>query len=107
MGGGLVLVLPARRFLRGGEAPGSHSDQDRHKAPTSAPPRPLSLQGGERPVSAGIEVGRKYSSSRGLPLPGFSINEMTVLLTAGEDGSRHREYSFVRDPSLAEEWEYA
>ncbi len=36
-----------------------------------------------------------------------SIDDTNVLLTAGEGGSRYREYSFVRDPSLAEELEYA
>jgi len=36
-----------------------------------------------------------------------SIDDTKVLLTAGEGGSRYREYSFVRDPSLAEELEYA
>jgi hypothetical protein len=32
-----------------------------------------------------------------------SIDDTNVLLAAGEDGSRYKEYSFVRDPSLTEE----
>jgi hypothetical protein len=41
-----------------GEAGGSYPTQDRHQAPTSAPPFPLSLQGGEQLVSAVTGVGR-------------------------------------------------
>src|SRR5579863_3358943 len=46
MGGGLVLVLVAIRCIRpaSGEAEGSYPHEDRHKAPASAHPRPLSLQ---------------------------------------------------------------
>src|SRR5258708_35818499 len=44
--------------------------------------------------------------ARGFPLYS-SIDDTKVLLTAGGGGSRYREYSFVCDPSLAEELEYA
>ena len=40
----------------------SGCDEDRHQAPASAPPLPLSLQGGE-PVSAGTGFGRQHSLS--------------------------------------------
>jgi hypothetical protein len=32
-----------------------------------------------------------------------SIDDTNVLLTVGEDGSRAKEYSLYRDPSLTEE----
>src|SRR5258706_1190509 len=46
MGGGLVPVLLAPRCVRGlSDSHGSsYPTQDRHKAPSSTPPRPLSLQ---------------------------------------------------------------
>ncbi len=44
-GGGLVLVLVATRSLWGLRgAHRSHPNQDKHQAPSSTPPRPLSLQ---------------------------------------------------------------
>jgi len=42
-----VLVLVTTRFVRFCEANGSYSNQDKHKAPTSTQPHPLSLQDAE------------------------------------------------------------
>jgi len=41
-GGGLVLVNASQWGLRGAKR--SHPNEDKHKAPSSTPPRPLSLQ---------------------------------------------------------------
>ncbi len=44
-GGGLVLVLVATRSIWGFRgANRSHPNEDKHQAPSSTPPRPLSLQ---------------------------------------------------------------
>jgi len=47
-GGGLVPVLPRHMIRLGLKANGSYSDEDRHEAPASTPPFPLSLQNPER-----------------------------------------------------------
>jgi len=56
-GGGLVLV-PGGNALQWGlrGATRSHPNQDKHKAPSSTPPRPLSLQD-PGPQVADIRVG--------------------------------------------------
>ncbi len=50
MGGGLVLVLVNGDSARVACWPvgSSHPDEDKHKAPSSTPPHPLSLQDGLR-----------------------------------------------------------
>ena len=59
MGGGLVLVLVGQTIQQGGcEAGGSPPQEDRHKAPASTPPLPLSLQDVGAPRSAGTDLGR-------------------------------------------------
>ena len=62
MGGGLVLVLVGPDDSAGGcEARGSYPEEDRHKAPASTPPLPLSLQDVGAPGSVVTGFGRQHS----------------------------------------------
>jgi hypothetical protein len=65
MGGGLVLVPRCHMIRRESiDAEGSHSDEDRHKAPASTLLLPLSLQFCGANVSYMPVFGRQNSSER-------------------------------------------
>ena len=78
------------------EAVWSHSHQDKHKAPSSTQPRPLSLQDGggrKRPAGTIPLFGRQYSSGRGRTEPGNSPIRSAIFIRTGADGARQLPYS--------------
>ncbi len=67
-GGGLVLVLVATRSIEFREARWSHPNQDKHKAPSSTPPRPLSLQDAGRTFLDSLVTHHQDAGDASVPL---------------------------------------